>query len=87
MIERLVAVGVVAREGSSEDRREVRTALTGAGARTVADAADRWREEIAHIVASMPAHQRAGVIDALHRFAEAVGGPSVQVRQVDVLGW
>ncbi|MCX4758617.1 MarR family winged helix-turn-helix transcriptional regulator [Kitasatospora purpeofusca] len=87
MIERLVAAGVVVRESSSADRREVRIALTGSGARTVADATDRRREEIARIVASMPAHQRAGLIGALHAFAEAAGEPSAPDRQLDALGW
>ncbi|MFJ9948582.1 hypothetical protein [Kitasatospora sp. NPDC091207] len=53
----------------------------------VADATGRRREEIARIVVSMSAHQRAGLIDALHAFAEAAGEPSAPARQLGLVGW
>ncbi|MFD5466778.1 MarR family winged helix-turn-helix transcriptional regulator [Kitasatospora sp. NPDC127059] len=88
MIERLVAAGVVARVNSPEDRREVRIELTEAGARTVVDATDRRREEIARIVTAMPARQRTGLVTALHAFAEASGEPSApEQHPADLLGW
>ncbi|WP_395293057.1 MarR family winged helix-turn-helix transcriptional regulator [Kitasatospora hibisci] len=88
MIERLVAAGVVAREVSPGDRREVRITLTEAGVRTVVDATDRRREEISRIVAAMPAKQRTGLVDALQAFAEAGGEPSAPDRNpADLLGW
>ncbi|MFD0258956.1 MarR family winged helix-turn-helix transcriptional regulator [Kitasatospora indigofera] len=87
MIERLVTAGMVLRENSPADRREVRIALTEAGARTVAGATERRREEIARVVAAMPPGRRSELVGALRAFAEAGGEPPAPERQPDLLGW
>lgn len=87
MIERLVTAGMVVRETGLPDRREVRIVLTEEGVRTVVDATDRRRAEIAQVVAAMPPEQRSGLVAALRAFAEAGGEPAAPLRQLDLLGW
>ncbi|WP_035841589.1 MarR family winged helix-turn-helix transcriptional regulator [Kitasatospora azatica] len=87
MIERLVTAGMVLREASPQDRREIRIELTAEGARTVVDATDRRRAEIARVVAQMPEDQRAGLVSALRAFAEAGGEPAAPHKHLDLLGW
>ncbi|MFI9274894.1 MarR family winged helix-turn-helix transcriptional regulator [Kitasatospora sp. NPDC052896] len=87
MIERLVAAGMVVRETSEHDRREVRIELTDEGARTVAEATERRRAEIARVVGAMPEEQRSGLVTALYAFAEAGGEPAAPAKQPDLLGW
>lgn len=87
MVDRLTVAGMLARESSPHNRREVRLVLTAEGVRTVAEATERRREEIARTVAAMPAESRSGLIQALHAFAEAGGEPAPAQRQRDLLGW
>ncbi len=87
MVDRLTAAGMLARESSPHDRREVRLVLTRDGARTVAEATERRREEIARTVAAMPPESRSGLIQALHAFAEASAEPEPAQRRLDILGW
>ncbi len=87
MIERLTAAGMVARETSPDDRREVRTVLTEQGARTVVGATERRREEIRRIVQAMPVRQRTGLVTALRAFADAGAEPAAPHRQPEPLDW
>ncbi|GAA1219272.1 MarR family transcriptional regulator [Kitasatospora nipponensis] len=87
MIERLVAAGMVAREASASDRREVRIDLTEEGVRTVVDATDRRRAEIARVVSAMPQDQRSGLVSALRAFATAGDEPTAPAKHLDLLGW
>ncbi|MFD5385595.1 MarR family winged helix-turn-helix transcriptional regulator [Streptomyces sp. NPDC127074] len=77
MIDRLVAVGMVARGVSAEDRRTSVISLTRDGRRIVNEATGRRRREIARIVDAMPPGQRRHLIEALQAFTEAGGEPSV----------
>ncbi|MCC9311416.1 MarR family transcriptional regulator [Kitasatospora sp. RB6PN24] len=87
MIDRLVASGMVARENSPQDKREVRIILTEDGIATVTDATERRRAEIARVIAKMPPRQRTGLINALRAFSEAGAEPAAPQRQPDLLGW
>ena len=78
MIDRLVAAGMLQRKPSSANRREILIDLTTKGGGTVRRATERRRAEIARIVASMPADQRAGLVTALTAFSEAGEEPTAQ---------
>ncbi|QRP50080.1 MarR family winged helix-turn-helix transcriptional regulator [Amycolatopsis sp. FDAARGOS 1241] len=75
MVDRLVAVGMVARQDSPSSRREIVVELTGEGERVVRLVTGRRRREIARIVAKMPEGARHGLVEALTAFAEAGGEP------------
>ncbi|GAA0319793.1 MarR family transcriptional regulator [Actinoallomurus spadix] len=77
MVERLVAAGLIDRRVNPASRREVLLRLTGDGSRVVDEVTARRREEIAAIVAAMPAEQRAGLVGALKAFTDAGGEPLV----------
>jgi DNA-binding MarR family transcriptional regulator len=87
MIDRLVALDMVARGASPTDRRTSSISLTGTGSATVAQATERRRAEIARIVAAMPPAQRQGLVDALRAFSDAGSEPSVTSRAPHHLGW
>ncbi|MBN9744359.1 MarR family transcriptional regulator [Amycolatopsis sp. A1MSW2902] len=75
MIDRLVAVELVARLGNPSSRREVVIELTQEGDRIVRVVTQRRRREIAAVVEKMPESARRGLVDALTAFAEAGGEP------------
>jgi DNA-binding MarR family transcriptional regulator len=75
MVDRLVAVEMLARQSSPNSRREVVIELTTAGARVVRQVTARRRREIAKIVATMPERARQGLVEVLTAFAEAGGEP------------
>lgn len=90
MVDRLVATGLVSRGVNPSSRREVVLRLTDAGRQIVDDVTHRRREEIAAIVARMPARARTGLVDVLRAFGEAAGEPPVSgILRADVvmLGW
>ncbi|WP_433889414.1 MarR family winged helix-turn-helix transcriptional regulator [Streptomyces sp. CA-111067] len=76
MIDRLVAVGMVLRGTVPSDRRTTLISLTDTGRRTVVEATERRRKEIARIVDAMPTARRRELLKALHAFAEAGAEPS-----------
>ncbi|MDF3288125.1 MULTISPECIES: MarR family winged helix-turn-helix transcriptional regulator [Streptomyces] len=80
MVDRLVAAGMLEREASPANRREVFIDLTDAGRRVVREATERRRAEIARIVAAMPPAQRTGLVAALQAFTEAGGEPTAHER-------
>jgi DNA-binding MarR family transcriptional regulator len=75
MAERLISLGMLARGENNSDRREVLLFLTHSGRRVVTEATTRRRSEIAKIVASIPADQRAELIRALQTFTDAGDEP------------
>jgi DNA-binding MarR family transcriptional regulator len=75
MIDRLVAVDMVERGTVPNDRRTTLISLTDSGRRTVTEATERRRKEIARIVEAMPAVRRRELLKALHAFTEAGSEP------------
>ena len=73
MCDRLVRKGLVRRRTASQDRRQVRLALTEAGRRLVQEVTDRRRQELALIMATLPAEEREGLTRSLTAFATAAG--------------
>ncbi len=88
MVDRLVARGLVSRRVNPSSRREVLLQLTAAGHRIVDEVSARRRDEIAVIVARMPARARAGLVEAMRSFAAAGGeAPDAKAERDPVLGW
>lgn len=88
MVDRLVARGLVSRRVNPSSRREVLLQLTATGQRIVDEVSARRRDEIAVIVARMPARARAGLVGAMRSFAAAGGEtPDADAERDPVLGW
>lgn len=89
MVDRLVGRGLVSRRVNPDSRREVLLRLTDAGQRIVDEVTARRREEIAAIVARMPARSKAGLVKAMRSFAAAGGEPVEEEteRGLVSLGW
>ena len=89
MVERLATAQLVERRVNPASRREVLLRLTDSGRQIVDEVTARRREEIAGIVATMPAEQRAGLVTALRAFTDAGGEPPVDEpgRDAIPLGW
>lgn len=77
MINRLVAVDMVARQANPVSRREILLRLTPTGDRLVREVTDLRRADIGKIVARMPADTRESLVEALTAFAMAGGEPLV----------
>ncbi|MFE3545785.1 MarR family winged helix-turn-helix transcriptional regulator [Nocardia sp. NPDC059177] len=75
MVERLVVAGLVERRPNPESRRELVIELTRRGAAAVQAVVAHRRQEIAAVVARMPAPDRAGLVRALTAFSTAGGEP------------
>jgi DNA-binding MarR family transcriptional regulator len=75
MVDRLSDRGLISRRVNPDSRREVLLRLTDVGQRIVDDVTARRREEIAAIVARMPARTRTGLVKAMRSFAVAGGAP------------
>jgi DNA-binding MarR family transcriptional regulator len=88
MVDRLADRGLVGRRVNPDSRREVLLRLTEVGQRIVDEVTARRREEIAAIVARMPARSRAGLVQAMRSFAAAGGEPDDAAERDPVpLGW
>jgi DNA-binding MarR family transcriptional regulator len=89
MIDRLADAGFVARRAHPQSRREVLLRLTKAGRQIVDEVTARRRQEIAAIVSTMSARNRAGLVRALRAFAAAGGEPPPDEIERDLLplGW
>ena len=89
MVDRLANRGLISRRVNPDSRREVLLRLTGPGQRIVDEVTSRRRQEIATIVARMPARARAGLVKAMRSFAAAGGEPSYEQaeRSPVHLGW
>jgi DNA-binding MarR family transcriptional regulator len=78
MVDRLTANGMVRRDASSANRREVLVSLTPEGRRVVRKVTRRRRSELARIVQALaPAEQRR-LVSALSAFTAAGGEPAVE---------
>ncbi|ODU26963.1 MAG: MarR family transcriptional regulator [Pseudonocardia sp. SCN 73-27] len=75
MCERLVGKGLVERDRSDADRREVALTLTERGRALVDDVTRRRREELRTLVTAMSADARDGLVTALRAFADTAGEP------------
>jgi DNA-binding MarR family transcriptional regulator len=89
MVDRLVDGGFVGRRVNPDSRREVLLQLTKTGKQIVGEVTARRREQIAAIVSSMSADDRAGLVRALRAFTAAGGEPSADQLERDLLplGW
>ena len=75
MVDRLANRGLISRRVNPDSRREVLLRLTGTGQRIVDEVTARRREQIAAIVARMPARARTGLVEAMRAFVLAAGHP------------
>ena len=75
MCDRLVAKRLVERGEAPANRREVLVRLTPKGKKLVDDATARRQQEIAGIVAKIPARAREATVRALHAVGEAAAEP------------
>ena len=90
MLDRLIAAGFVDRRTNPANRRENVLRLTGEGRRIVDAVTARRRDEIAGIVARMPAAERGGLVTALRAFTDAGDEPPVgaaPAHDAIPLGW
>lgn len=90
MVDRLASRGLVTRRVNPESRREVLLRLTDTGRRIVDEVTARRQEEIATIVARMPARARSGLVRAMRSFAAAGGelpDGAAERDPVPILGW
>jgi DNA-binding MarR family transcriptional regulator len=87
MVERLAAAGMLDRHPNPESRREILISLTPQGRHVVEEATRNRRAEIARILTSMPATQRARLVDALTAFSAAGDEPPVQEPEPPDLHW
>jgi DNA-binding MarR family transcriptional regulator len=84
LCDRLVTKGLIDRSPATEDRREVRLAITESGTAMVSTVTRRRRHEIRRIVEGMDQTQGRALVIALQAFAESAG--EVPDRQW-FLGW
>ena len=73
MCDRLVRKGLVRRRALPADRRVVRLHLTAAGRRLVEEVTGVRRAEIAQILGTLPAAERAQMVELFSRFSAAAG--------------
>jgi DNA-binding MarR family transcriptional regulator len=71
LADRLVAKRLILRQPGTEDRREIRLALSASGQRVVRRVMDSRRRQVSEILASLPAPERAAMRDAFAKFAAA----------------
>jgi len=84
MCDRLVRKGLVRRRTSNEDRRQVRLSVTAAGRQLVDQVTERRRQEIADLLATIPAADQVAMVTLFTRLAEAAG----EVPEQDwAVGW
>ena len=73
LCQRLVRKGLVRRRTDRHDRRQVRLALTEAGRDLIDTVTERRRQEIADLLASVPAEVQHSVVAALRQLAASAG--------------
>jgi DNA-binding MarR family transcriptional regulator len=76
LCDRLAAKRLVRRTVSPVSRREVSIELAPTGRRLVDAVTARRRDEIATVVANVPARERAATVRALHALGDAAAEPS-----------
>jgi DNA-binding MarR family transcriptional regulator len=72
LVGQLTARGWVERAPAPEDGRGVVLRLTASGRQAARNLADARRERFSRLLASIPAHERAGVLHALDVMVEAL---------------
>ncbi len=77
MVDRLATAGMVRRDASSSNRREVLVSLTPEGRRVVRKVTRRRRSELARIVETLTPAERRRLVSALQAFTAAGGEPTV----------
>jgi DNA-binding MarR family transcriptional regulator len=89
MADRLATAGLIDRHANPATRREIVLRLTESGRRIVDEVTARRREEIAAIVARMPAAERTGLVTALRAFTDAGMEPHADTPAPNAipLGW
>jgi DNA-binding MarR family transcriptional regulator len=73
LCQRLVRKGLVRRRTDRHDRRQVRLALTEAGRDLIDTVTERRRQEIADLLASVPAEVQHSVVAALRQLTASAG--------------
>lgn len=73
MCDRLVRKGLIRRRTSRQDRRQVHLALTPVGRELIDEVTRRRREEIARLLASVPAEDQLAMIELFGKLAHAAG--------------
>lgn len=73
MCDRLVAKGLIVRDRSDDDRREVTVSLSTSGRDLVREVTVRRRGELRTLLSAMPQARRRDVVESLTSFAEAAG--------------
>ena len=84
LCDRLVRNGLVDREASTQDRREVCLSLTDAGGTAVRDGLTQRRRALSRLVAQIPDEDRASFVRSLLVFG---GGASNEKEPAWALGW
>lgn len=75
MVDRLVSAGLIDRRAHPTSRRELVAELTARGRGVVQQVTANRRNELARVVAKMPARERRGLVRALAAFTAAGGEP------------
>lgn len=73
LCDRLVRKGLIARERTEADRREVQLSLTDAGRALIAEVTEHRRADIVRILSRIPASRHRAIADALELFGAAAG--------------
>jgi DNA-binding MarR family transcriptional regulator len=73
LCDRLARKRLISRRRAGADRREVRLDLTPKGNRLIDSVTQRRRQEIEHILASVPPSERANLVRAFEVFGKAAG--------------
>jgi DNA-binding MarR family transcriptional regulator len=79
MVDRLVGAGLINRRPHPTSRRELVAELTPRGRTVVRKVTANRRDELAKVVAKMPARERRGLVRALTAFTAAGGEPAAHV--------
>jgi DNA-binding MarR family transcriptional regulator len=81
LCDRLVAAGLIDREPSRSDRREIALSLTPNGARLLAELRAARRRRLAEVLAGMPESSRTGLLRGLRDFT-LIASPTPSQRLV-----
>lgn len=76
LCDRLVAAGLLEREASTADRREVRLHLTGEGVDLLEHLALARQRYLGEVIAAMPASARSALVHGLTEFTRAAADPA-----------
>lgn len=77
IVDRLVALGLVLRERSERDKRQIHLAATPEGHRRVAEAPDLLQEKFAERFALLPSWEQAMILAGAERLAQVLGAEAI----------